>query len=317
MASVLVTSTTLQAGAWSRGSLLTVSLQTVIIAFDTVVAVLKISYRHPQFSVPHRADAPRRAPHLPNGPEAGASAESLIFLLLTMMYASTFTLSLLLTLLSSAAAVPADTKPECKAWSEAGECETNSEFMNANCATSCDEAGKAAEANAAKIADIESFFDLSAKNIEGEVIQFSELEGMITVITNVASHCGYTDSHYKGLKELHEHFENDFVEIMVFPCNQFGQQEPGTAQEISQFCEKKGFHGTVMEKIDVNGPNSHPVYLFLKQEAGPPAIKWNFATYYVIDHRGNVDVFNGIEPIELIPNIEELLDIMEEEEEEL
>jgi glutathione peroxidase len=227
-------------------------------------------------------------------------------------------LSLLgLCLVTPSLAVPADVKPECKAWSEQGECDSNPEFMNLNCATSCEEIAKANEANAAKIANIESFFDLSANTIEGEVLNFDELEGIVTVITNVASQCGYTDSHYAGLKELHDHFADDFVEVMIFPCNQFGQQEPASAAEISEFCERKGFRGTVMEKIDVNGPNTHPVYLFLKREAGPPSIKWNFATYYVIDDRGNVEVFNGVEPLDLIPHIEELLDEIAAEEEEL
>jgi glutathione peroxidase len=103
---------------------------------------------------------------------------------------------------------------------------------------------------------------------------------------------------------------------MIFPCNQFGQQEPGTAQEITEFCDKKGFQGTIMQKIDVNGPDTHPVYLYLKHSAGPAEIKWNFATYYVIDHHGDVQAFNGIEPKELVPVIEELLEIMQEEEEE-
>ncbi|GKY96508.1 hypothetical protein MPSEU_000610400 [Mayamaea pseudoterrestris] len=231
-----------------------------------------------------------------------------------------FTLSLLSSLLALSVAddVPAaDVKPECPGWAEAGECESNSDFMSTNCATSCAKAAEVVQANEAKIADIDSFFDLAANNIEGEEIHFDEFEGIVTVITNVASQCGYTDSHYKGLKELHEHYENDFVEVMVFPCNQFGAQEPGSSEEISQFCEKKGFHGTVMEKIDVNGPETHPVYLFLKREAGPANIKWNFATYYVIDHRGGVQVFNGVEPLDLIPAIDEILDEIDEEEEEL
>ena len=126
---------------------------------------------------------------------------------------------------------------------------------------------------------------------------------------------GYTDSHYKGLKELRGHFEDDPVDIVVFPCNQFGKQEPGTAAEITEFCQKKGFEGDVMQKIDVNGPNTHPVYLYLKKQAGPAKINWNFATYYVIDHEGNVEAFNGVEPMELVSVIEEMLEEIDEEEE--
>lgn len=233
-----------------------------------------------------------------------------------MIARSILSFTIILSIFSSSSSAPAaDTKPECQAWADAGECDNNPTFMTANCATSCAKVAEVAQANAAKIANINSFFDLSAKNIDGEEIHFEEFEGLVTVITNVASYCGYTDSHYKGLKELHEHFENDFVEIMVFPCNQFGKQEPGSALEISEFCEKKGFQGTIMEKIDVNGPNTHPVYLYLKQQAGPTNIKWNFATYYVIDHKGNVQSFNGVEPMDLVPTIEEFLDQIDEEDE--
>ena len=89
----------------------------------------------------------------------------------------------------SALAIPADTKPECKAWAESGECDENPDFMNVNCASSCSEAAKIAEASAEKIAGINSFFDLRAELIDGQMKDFSDFEGGVTVITNVASEC--------------------------------------------------------------------------------------------------------------------------------
>jgi glutathione peroxidase len=75
---------------------------------------------------------------------------------------------------------------------------------------------------------------------------------------------------------------------MLFPCNQFGEQEPGTAEEIQSFCASREVDAVLMEKIDVNGPNTAPVYQWLKTQAGPEEITWNFGTYYIVDPEGHV-----------------------------
>ena len=92
------------------------------------------------------------------------------------------------------------------------------------------------------------------------------------------------------------------VEILAFPCNQFGKQEPGTAQEIKDFASERGVQFRMMQKINVNGPKADLVYKFLKFKAttdAPKNIQWNFATYFVVDPSGEVQVFNGVEPLQL------------------
>ena len=123
----------------------------------------------------------------------------------------------------------------------------------------------------------------------------------MTVITNVASFCGYTESHYKGLNELYSQFKASAVgfNILAFPCNQFGEQEPNQCGIIKQFALSKGVEFTMMNKVDVNGSGASPVYLYLKKVAGPPRITWNFATYYVVRPDGTVNSYSGFEPTEL------------------
>jgi len=116
----------------------------------------------------------------------------------------------------------------------------------------------------------------------------------------VASYCGYTESHYRSLVQLYSQFENTSpVEILAFPCNQFGQQEPKSNEEIKDFSSSKGVKFRMMDKIDVNGPNASLVYKYLKSKAGPSQIQWNFATYFVIGPDGSVQSFSGVEPLEL------------------
>jgi glutathione peroxidase len=98
----------------------------------------------------------------------------------------------------------------------------------------------------------------------------------VTIVVNVASKCGYTESHYRGLVNLWSKVKDESVEILAFPCNQFGSQEPDSDAQILQFAKGKGVEFTMMSKIDVNGPTASPVYKYLKKAAGPGAISWNF-----------------------------------------
>ena len=120
-----------------------------------------------------------------------------------------------------------------------------------------------------------------------------------SLVCKVASYCGYTDSHYKGLVELWKTVKDHGVNILAFPCNQFGGQEPESNESIQKFASGYGVEFTMMDKINVNGPNASVVYKFLKSKAGPSAIGWNFATYFVVGPNGAIESHSGVEPMDL------------------
>lgn len=134
-------------------------------------------------------------------------------------------------------------------------------------------------------------YSFEANDIEGNPRSLETYRGKVSLIVNTASKCGFTPQ-YKGLQKLYEDLNARGFEVLGFPCNQFGRQEPGSAQEIQSFCTDR-FNVTfpLFEKIDVNGPNAHPLYRFLKSEKpgilGSEAIKWNF-TKFLVDANGNV-----------------------------
>ena len=136
-----------------------------------------------------------------------------------------------------------------------------------------------------------SVYDFSARRIDGTEQSLADFRGRVLLVVNVASRCGFTPQ-YKGLQQLHEQFSARGFTVLGFPCDQFGHQEPGTEAEIAQFCDTH-YHVTfpLYAKIEVNGPNAHPIYKALKQAAtgvlGTEAIKWNF-TKFLIDRDGNV-----------------------------
>eukprot|EP00565_Helicotheca_tamesis_P004525 CAMPEP_0185727442 /NCGR_PEP_ID=MMETSP1171-20130828/3131_1 /TAXON_ID=374046 /ORGANISM="Helicotheca tamensis, Strain CCMP826" /LENGTH=236 /DNA_ID=CAMNT_0028396017 /DNA_START=85 /DNA_END=795 /DNA_ORIENTATION=+ len=218
------------------------------------------------------------------------------------MFTTAIVLSLTLfaTSLTTTTADEVDKNSNCPFWAEQGECDNNPGYMLNNCAESCAKHEKELADSLADIEGIHSFYDLSAKDIDGNVVEFKSLMGKVTIVVNVASHCGYTESHYRGLVELYnEVASTEKVEIMAFPCNQFGQQEPEECPIIKRFAENKGVEFTMMDKIDVNGKNASPVYKYLKREGAVSSITWNFATYFVISPAGDVRSFNGVEPMEL------------------
>lgn len=232
------------------------------------------------------------------------------------MHTKTIGISLLFLILSlfpteTAAEVKKDSDRRCRQWAEMGECDNNPNYMRRQCQTSCEwYDNKMGVENNADIRGIHSFFQLSAKDIDGNDFHFENLRGKITVVVNVASRCGYTESHYRGLKALYDSVKStENVEILAFPCNQFGRQEPGTCEEIKRFATQvKGAEYRLMDKIDVNGPKAHNVYKFLKREAGPPTISWNFATYFVVSPEGVVRSYSGVEPMDLQKLIFEMLE---------
>jgi glutathione peroxidase len=200
-----------------------------------------------------------------------------------------------------------DLDPGCAYWADIGECDNNPGFMIVHCKDSCGRVAKQLLEQRSVLLG-KSFFDLSAKDIDGNVMNFSRLKGMVTIIVNVASFCGYTESHYSQLVELWGELRNtEAVTILAFPCNQFGGQEPGTNQEIKEFAEFKGATFDMMDKIDVNGPNTSDIYTFLKASAGPHTITWNFATYFIVGQDGTVQSFSGIGPSALKETVAHLI----------
>lgn len=157
-----------------------------------------------------------------------------------------------------------------------------------------------------------SMYDIEVETLTGEARTMGAYEGQVLLIVNTASKCGFTPQ-YEGLEKLHERFAERGFSVLGFPCNQFGHQEPGTADEIGAFCEKNyGVTFPMHAKIDVNGGHAHPLYQHLKKEQkgvlGTEAIKWNF-TKFLVDREGNVVARYGsrTKPEELEGDIEKLL----------
>ena len=136
-----------------------------------------------------------------------------------------------------------------------------------------------------------SVYDFSAKSLSGEDIPLDAFKGKVLLIVNTASKCGFTPQ-YSGLEKLHRKFGVRGFEVLAFPCNQFGGQEPGDEQEIASFCTLNyDVTFPVFAKIEVNGRETHPLYKFLKEAKrgflGSQAIKWNF-TKFLADRSGAV-----------------------------
>ena len=133
-------------------------------------------------------------------------------------------------------------------------------------------------------------YEFESTNIDGQKVPLKDYENKLVLVVNVASACGLTP-HYEGLQSLYHEYKDQGLEILGFPCNQFGAQEPGSEEEIKTFCTTK-FNVTfpMFAKIDVNGPETAPLYKWLKEEqAGSEGaeIEWNFAKF-LIDKKGNV-----------------------------
>jgi glutathione peroxidase len=156
-----------------------------------------------------------------------------------------------------------------------------------------------------------SFFELSAKDNRGKLLDFSGLEGKVVLAVNTASKCGFTPQ-YKGLQGLHERFSDKGLVVLGFPCDQFAHQEPGDAQAIEQFCHVNyGVSFQLMEKIEVNGPGTHPVFNYLKDRAPGligKNVKWNFTKFLVARDGKRVTRYApNVEPESIAADIEKAL----------
>lgn len=133
-------------------------------------------------------------------------------------------------------------------------------------------------------------YDFSVASKNGAPVSLGDYRGKVTVIVNVASKCGLTPQ-YDDLQALYETYKDRGFTILGFPCNQFANQEPGTDEEIQSNCKLNfGVTFPIMSKIDVNGDNADPLYVYLKKKKGgifSSAIKWNF-TKFLVDQQGNV-----------------------------
>lgn len=133
--------------------------------------------------------------------------------------------------------------------------------------------------------------DFTVTTNGGQTLDLGDKLGRVLLVVNTASKCGFTPQ-YEGLEKLYESYKDRGFEVLGFPCNQFGGQEPGDANEIAEFCKVNfGVTFPLMEKVDVNGPGASPLFDWLKSEApgvlGTKAVKWNF-TKFLIDRQGNV-----------------------------
>jgi glutathione peroxidase len=133
--------------------------------------------------------------------------------------------------------------------------------------------------------------EFTVEKSNGSKLDLSDKLGQVLLVVNTASNCGFTPQ-YKGLEAVFQQYKDRGFEVLAFPCNQFGGQEPGNQDEIEQFCEVNfGLTFPLMKKIDVNGDNASPLFDWLKGEApglmGSRAIKWNF-TKFLIDREGKV-----------------------------
>jgi glutathione peroxidase len=159
---------------------------------------------------------------------------------------------------------------------------------------------------------LSSIYDFSVNRLDGTPVTLRDFAGKVLLVVNTASKCGFTPQ-YEGLEALHREYGERGLVVLGFPCNQFGAQEPGTAEQIGEFCRKNyGVSFPMFEKIEVNGAGAHPLYRWLKSNAkgvlGSEAIKWNF-TKVLIDRDGRVveRFAPTTKPEDLKPHIEALL----------
>ncbi len=137
-----------------------------------------------------------------------------------------------------------------------------------------------------------TIFDLKFKDLKGEEQDLGQYRGKALLVVNTASKCGFTPQ-YEGLEALHKKYKDKGLVIIGFPCDQFGNQEPGSAEEIASFCSLNyGVSFALAEKIDVNGPGEHPVFAFLKSRK-PGPIKWNFTKFLVARDGASVTRFES------------------------
>ncbi len=135
-----------------------------------------------------------------------------------------------------------------------------------------------------------TIYEFNAKDLNGNEVDFAQFKDKVLLIVNTASKCGFTPQ-FEGLEKLYQSYKDQGLVVIGFPCNQFGSQDPGSNEEIGEFCQKNyGVSFLMMQKIEVNGDNEHPLYTWLKKQEGgflTDGIKWNF-TKFLVNRQGEV-----------------------------
>ncbi|XP_057978339.1 probable glutathione peroxidase 8 [Malania oleifera] len=161
----------------------------------------------------------------------------------------------------------------------------------------------------------QSIYDLTVKDAKGNDVDLSMYKGKVLMIVNVASKCGLTNSNYTELNQLYQKYKDQGLEILAFPCNQFGEQEPGTNDQIVDFvCTRFKSEFPVFDKVEVNGDNSSPLYKFLKSGKWgifSDNIQWNF-TKFLVDKDGKVAdrYYPTTSPLSIEHNVKKLLGVL-------
>ena len=135
-----------------------------------------------------------------------------------------------------------------------------------------------------------TIYEFNAKDLNGNEVDFAQFKDKVLLIVNTASKCGFTPQ-FEGLEKLYQSYKDQGLVVIGFPCTQFGSQDPGSNEEIGEFCQKNyGVSFLMMQKIEVNGDNEHPLYTWLKKQEGgflTDGIKWNF-TKFLVNRQGEV-----------------------------
>jgi len=196
-----------------------------------------------------------------------------------------------------------DKHENCQYWADIGECQSNPGYMLVNCAEACAKVRTVSDSSNELPS---SFYDIIEKDINGNDLSFEKFRGKVVYAVNVASHCGYTAENYDLFKSLKK-YRDSGLEIVLFPCNQFGGQEPGDSKAITKFAKAQGFEGVILSKADVNGPSTRIAFRYLKHATAKSYISWNFDGKFLIDRNGNVHTVNS----DVQSQIRELLDVDE------
>lgn len=212
---------------------------------------------------------------------------------------------------------PTEDKYEhCYGWAAKGECEANAEYMKLACPKACAQAAKEKEAMLKEVESIESIHELSAKDMDGNVVKFGDYEGYVIVFVNViAADNMMSEAHYEGLVKLQERVKGEKVKFFLFPTEQFVHGEdklPEDQDDLLAYFTNKGLLDdgtifTIMETVEVNGPNAHILFKFAKYDAAPvvPGIAWNFDPYFLVHPSGELESRHRVHPEQLFEPIME------------
>lgn len=155
-------------------------------------------------------------------------------------------------------------------------------------------------------------YQFNAKTIKGEEVSLEKYKGNVLLVVNTASECGLTPQ-YAELQQIYNQYKDNGFSVLGFPCNQFGSQEPGSEDKISEFCSiNYGVNFPMFAKVEVNGENAHPLFQYLKEEAPgeleSKAIEWNF-TKFLVDRNGQVvgRYAPNVSPTDISSDIEKFL----------